>query len=136
MIINLIFNLITHSLFRKIGNIVKDISNTPTTSLTEIPKNIVEQVKQELNRIDTFEFNIFDLDRLIQKKCLFYTLNQVLNKYGFIKELLIEKKYINFVNEITSGYNRKVPYHNDMHATDVLQTVHIIIEKGKLAEVF
>jgi hypothetical protein len=103
--------------------------------LLEIPKNILEQVKQELNRVDTFEFNIFDLDRLIQKKSLYYVLNHSLNKYGFIKELLVEKKYINFVNEITAGYNRKIPYHNDMHATDVLQTVHLLIAKGNLAEV-
>jgi len=39
------------------------------------------------------------------------------------------------VNEITSGYSRKIPYHNDMHATDVLQTVYILIEKGKLVDV-
>jgi len=58
-----------------------------------------------------------------------------MNKYGYIKDLLVEKKYISFVHEITSGYNRKIPYHNDMHATDVLQTVHILIDKGNLVNV-
>jgi len=111
------------------------MNSNPTMTFTEIPKNIVKQVKNELDKVDTFEFNIFELDRLIQKKCLFYVLNHTLNKYGLIKDLLVEKKYINFVNEITSGYNRKIPYHNDMHATDVLQTVYILIEKGKLVDV-
>ena len=95
----------------------------------------MNQVKDELSRIDTFEFNIFDLDLLIQKKSMFYVLNYILNKYNFIEDLLVQKNYISFVNEIINGYNRKVPYHNDMHATDVLQTTHILLEKGKLATV-
>ena len=116
--------------------IVKEVEKTtPTSLLTDIPKNKLDQVKKELGRIDTFEFNIFELDKLIQQKCLYYVLNNILNRYNYIQDLLHEKNYINFVNEIIAGYNRKVPYHNDLHATDVLQTTHLLILKSDLATV-
>jgi hypothetical protein len=34
------------------------------------------------------------------------------------------------LEEITNGYYRESPYHNDIHAADVLQTTYVIMEKG------
>lgn len=53
-----------------------------------------------------------------------------------LKDLLNEKKYINFINEITQGYNKKIVFYNDRHETDVLQTTFILITKGNLVTVF
>jgi len=115
--------------------IVNDVQKKSLTSvLSDIPKKVLEHVKIELARIDTFDFNIFELDKLIQKKALYLVLNQILNRYNFF-EILVEKNYINFIHEIIDGYDRKIPYHNDMHATDVLQTTYILISKGDLAKV-
>ena len=53
----------------------------------------------------------------------------------FEKGLLKEDKYMNFVKEITNGYDRNVTYHNDLHAADVLQTTYVIIQRGNLTTV-
>jgi len=117
------------------GVLSEVIQQNPTTNLTDIPKNILAEVKEQLAKIDTFEFNIFEIDALIQKKSMFHVANYILNKYNFIEDLLNQQNYVSFINEIISGYNRKVPYHNDLHATDVLQTSYILLEKGQLAHV-
>ncbi len=118
------------------GGIVKDVIKTPSTKyILNIPKESIEKAESLMKKIDTFEFNIFEVDKLFKKKTLFHVLNEILNKYNFIEDLLVEKKYINFVTEVIEGYNRDIPYHNDLHATDVLQTTHLIILKGKLEEV-
>jgi len=123
-------------LFRKMKGVLSEvIQQNPTTNLTDIPKNILAEVKEQLAKIDTFEFNIFEIDALIQKKSMFHVANYILNKYNFIEDLLNQQNYVSFINEIISGYNRKVPYHNDLHATDVLQTSYILLEKGQLAHV-
>jgi hypothetical protein len=88
-----------------------------------------------LNKVDTFEFNIFEIDKLVNKKTMFFVLNHILNKYGYITDLLIEEKYVNFITEIINGYNRKIPYHHDLHGTDVLQTTYIFISQGNLTNV-
>jgi len=62
-------------------------------------------------------------------------LSHILGKYNYIKDLLSESCYINFMNEITDGYNRSIVYHNDLHATDVLQTTYIMIKEGDLIAV-
>ena len=58
-----------------------------------------------------------------------------MNRYKLIEDFLVEEKYINFVFEIIDGYDRNIPYHNDLHATDVLQTTHMIILKNDLIKV-
>ena len=100
-----------------------------------IPENLKEDVDKALVKVDNFDFNVFELDGLIQKKTLYCVLTHILNKYNFIKDLLNEKHYLNFMNEVINGYDRKVIYHNDLHATEVLQTTYIMITKGDLVGV-
>ena len=103
--------------------------------ITGIPENLSSQVNSSLKNVENYDFNVFELDRIIQKKTLYCVLTYILNKFEFIKELLVESKYVNFVNEIISGYNRNVVYHNDLHAADVLQTTYVLITKGNLISV-
>ena len=88
-----------------------------------------------LEKVDDFNFNVFSLDYLIQKKTLYYVLTHILNKYNFFKDLLVEINYINFMNEICNGYDRNMAFHNDLHGADVLQTTYILISKGDLVNV-
>jgi hypothetical protein len=78
---------------------------------------------------------VFDIDSLIEKKTLYFVSNQIMMKYGFFKEVVNESKFLQFIREISDGYTRNIPYHNDLHATDVLQTTFVQIEKGCLMTV-
>jgi len=116
-------------------HVVKEAHKYHTSFISGIPENMVIEVNKGLEKVDDFDFNVFEFDKLVEKKLLFCVLTFILNKYNFIKDLLVEKNYINFINEVTSGYNRKITYHNDLHATDVLQTSYILISKGNLYNV-
>ena len=43
-------------------------------------------------------------------------------------------KLSRFIGQIYKGYKRNVEYHNDIHATDVLQMTYVFMTKGKLCE--
>ncbi len=121
---------------RSVSNIITNIEKKVSDSvLKDISPETVKQLALQLSKIESFEFNVFELDNLIGKKTLYFTLTQILSKYAFFKEVIKEKTFVNFIHEIIDGYDRKIPYHNDLHATDVLQTTFLQIEKGNLARV-
>jgi hypothetical protein len=74
------------------------------------------------------------MDKLVGKRCLYFVLNQIFSKYQLLK-FVEEDKFLNFIEEIIKGYERNIPYHNDLHATDVLQTTYMLVEKGNLIRV-
>ena len=61
-------------------------------------------------------------------------LSQKQRQYGFMRKFNIdEKKMINWLSMIEAGYHPN-PYHNSMHAADVLQVSHYILLKGRMIE--
>lgn len=144
---NTIKKLKTTSFFKKQPSLIYSFSEELVKSinshiyerkkseLSELSSSIVETVRMNLEKIDSFEFNIFELNDVIDTKTMHYMTYEVFNRYNFFEELLDEKKYRNFIQEITNGYDRSVVYHNDLHAADVMQTVYVMIEKGNLVDV-
>ena len=88
-----------------------------TSFITGIPEHLSSEVSKQLQLVESFDFNVF-----VHCKA----------PKGFTER----EKYINFINEITQGYNRKIVYHNDLHETDVLQTTFILITKENIVTVF
>jgi hypothetical protein len=62
-------------------------------------------------------------------------LTEIFDRYCYFDKYVDENKLKSFVEAISKGYDRTIPYHNDLHGVDVLQTVYVIVEKGKLQEV-
>jgi hypothetical protein len=120
---------------RSISNIITNLEKKMTNIMKDLSPEQIKLLATNLSKIDSFEFNVFELDSLIQKKTLHFVSNQILTKYGFFKEVTTDKKFSNFITEIIDGYSRDVQYHNDLHATDVVQTTFVLIEKGNLVSV-
>lgn len=95
----------------------------------------MDSVKVSLDKLSEFDFNIFELNDLIDTRTIEFMSFEIFNKYEFFEELIDESKYRNFIKEITTGYSRNISYHNDLHAGDVMQTVYVMIEKGELIKV-
>jgi hypothetical protein len=102
----------------------------------EIDPSNIAAVTELLKMIDSFDFNIFELNDLVEKKCLHFILYEIFDRYSYLDNMIDEVKYKNFIYKIIDGYNRDVSYHNDLHAADVLQTTFIMIEKGDLVNVY
>jgi hypothetical protein len=93
-------------------------------------------VFQNLSTIDNFDYNIFELNDLVERQTLSFISLEIFSKQNYFDEKIInEDKFRSFVKEVTKGYDRNLTYHNDLHAADVLQTTFFIIKKGNVANV-
>ena len=88
-----------------------------------------------LSSIDTFQFNVFEVNDIAEKKSLYFISEYIFKKLNLFDAFVPEEQFRNFLSEIISGYNRNNTYHNDLHASDVLQTTYIMLTKGNLIEV-
>lgn len=61
---------------------------------------------------------------------------EIFSRKNYFESLFSENKFVNFLKELTNGYSRKVRYHNDLHGSDVFQTLNLILLEGKAQEVF
>ena len=86
-----------------------------------------------LNNVETEDFNIFELDKRSSKKSLVLIGCYIFNRFGF-HNIMKYSMFENWCRKIAQGYNRKNPYHTDLHAADVTQTCLTFFKIGKVNE--
>jgi hypothetical protein len=118
-----------------VEKISSEIKSRKSSSLSELSFTVIAAVNNNLEYVNSYEYNLFDLDSVIEKKTLHFLSYEIFNNNNYFDELLDENKFKNFINEISVGYDRKVKYHNDLHAGDVMQTTNMMIVKGDLIHV-
>jgi len=99
----------------------------------EFSNDIIVKVTQQLEQVGDPNFNIFDLNEHVERKTLSYISNAIFQAAD-LDSMYDREIWNNFTKAITEGYSRDVPYHNDLHAADVLQTGYVIISQGNLKE--
>lgn len=102
-------------------------------------KRFSEAIKtsEKINKIFTFDFNIFEIDDLLKEKTLPVVSSNVFRHLNFFEiKLINEKEFFTFAEALASGYSRSVPYHNDLHAVDVFQTIFNFFNKTEIDDVF
>jgi hypothetical protein len=101
-----------------------------------ISPSIFAKVTANLDLIETHEFDIFELDSLLKNKTLLTMATEIFSRRDYFFKGFIEKdKFTNFIKEITNGYNRNIPYHNDLHAADVFQTLNYMLITSEVNKV-
>ncbi|XP_054709152.1 dual specificity calcium/calmodulin-dependent 3',5'-cyclic nucleotide phosphodiesterase 1-like [Uloborus diversus] len=88
-----------------------------------------------LKGIDDYSFDVFTLNEKANGQGLRYLAYDLLNRYGLTHKFKIPSSTMeNFMSQVHHGYVRhKNPYHNDLHAADVTQTVHYMLSQQGLA---
>ena len=117
-----------------------DHSNAPnrrrsTRMSTFVSPSLFGKILSHLENVAKIEFDIFDLNELVDRKTTFYIAYEIFSREQYFENMIDEDKFKNFVNEIIIGYNRNIPYHNDLHAGDVMQTLYHIIDRADLKTV-
>ncbi len=115
----------------------KQIKIRRKTRLNEIiSPSIISTLNEQIRKIDTPEFNIFELNEILDKKTTIYIANEILGRFEIVDTEIIPKSiFKNFIEIIVSNYDRiKAIYHNDLHAGDVMQTSYTILTQGNLIE--
>ena len=87
-----------------------------------------------LNNIETEDFDIFELDKKSNKKTLVIIGNYIFNRFGF-NNIIKYSMFENWCTKISEGYNRKNPYHTDLHAGDITQSCLVYFKCGKINEI-
>jgi len=79
--------------------------------------------------IDVWGWSAVLASSLVNGHPLRWTMYGLWDKYGFLKVYGIEKQtFFNFADRLERSYGKhKNTYHNSIHATDVLQTVHVML---------
>ena len=75
------------------------------------------------------------MKKICKEKTLNHIAYEILSNFKFFDYLIDEKILKNFMKEIAENYGVDNPYHNDLHGADVMQTMYVIMTKGKMQEV-
>ncbi|XP_073986810.1 dual specificity calcium/calmodulin-dependent 3',5'-cyclic nucleotide phosphodiesterase 1A-like isoform X4 [Rhodnius prolixus] len=98
-----------------------------STALLQFPAEVVKVLKT----LDEWSFDVFALNESASCQPIKYLTYELLNRYGILHKFKVVPSTLeNFLGKIEEGYCRfKNPYHNNLHATDVAQTVHFMLCK-------
>ncbi len=87
----------------------------------------LKKINAELELASSPNFDCFRLHEVTEGRPLYHLGNFMLKKYKLYNEFKLNSQTIEmFLQRIESSYNR-LPYHNSIHATDVLQSVEMIL---------
>lgn len=89
---------------------------------------------EHLDKMQEPDFNIFFLEKEVGPENILATVSS----YIFITLGLYSQVHFNNFEkalvEIAKGYIRRNPYHNDLHAADISQTLFMYLKYGKIVE--
>ncbi|PSN58324.1 Calcium/calmodulin-dependent 3' [Blattella germanica] len=105
-----------------VDRIYRRVSNT---ALMQFPPDVVRVLKT----LDEWSFDVFALSDAASSQPVKYLGYDLLNRYGMIHKFKVPPVTLEtFLSRIEEGYCRhKNPYHNNLHAADVAQTVHYML---------
>ncbi|XP_055838904.1 dual specificity calcium/calmodulin-dependent 3',5'-cyclic nucleotide phosphodiesterase 1-like [Episyrphus balteatus] len=87
-----------------------------------------------LKLVDNWSFDVFHFTDVVNNKPIKYLTRHLFDHYGLIQKFSIDPVILeNFLNAIETGYNCfENPYHNNMHAADVTQTINSMLQETGL----
>ncbi|XP_013136067.1 PREDICTED: calcium/calmodulin-dependent 3',5'-cyclic nucleotide phosphodiesterase 1A [Papilio polytes] len=96
-----------------------------STALMQFPQDVVRVLKT----LDEWSFDVFALHEASVGAPVKYLGYELLNRYGMIHKFKVQSTILeNFLSRIEEGYCKfHNPYHNNLHAADVAQTVHYML---------
>lgn len=108
---------------------LQELLKVETITLSE---DVLERVNEKM---DEWNFDIFWLDQITGGHPLCYVTSAILRKNALYSVLsLCETKVHNFLIHVEDGYRQENPYHNAIHAADVVQTIHVFFTYNQLRD--
>ncbi|XP_043493240.1 calcium/calmodulin-dependent 3',5'-cyclic nucleotide phosphodiesterase 1-like isoform X6 [Polistes fuscatus] len=105
-----------------VDRIYRRVTNT---ALMQFPPDVVKVLKT----LDDWSFDVFSLSEAALGAPVKYIGYDLLNRYGMLHKFKVPPAVLEcFLGRIEEGYCRhRNPYHNNLHAADVAQTMHYIL---------
>ena len=113
--------------FRFAQKLKSRASKAMNRRLTSAPQEFMLPI---LEGIHLWEFDMFELANMTGRP-LYYTGVSILHKYGLIRRLNLEEDKLKaYLAQLERTY-RPNPYHNNIHAADVTQTLFFFLHEGR-----
>lgn len=127
------------------NNVIRPMTSSELAqATTNLSKGQRELVWTALQKIDMWDYSVFSLQTAMGGNdtesltfqanggSLFITAYALFFRHGLMQKFRIdEQTFINWISVVEAGYHPN-PYHNSMHAADVLHITHFILSKGGL----
>lgn len=107
--------------------------NNNNTSFDEENNDLRATIlNNEKIQIDSPDFNVFDYSANFGRENVLINISDhIFRKYP-IYNLIDQRRFETFIDKIRLGYDYLLPYHNDLHASDVLQTCYVFTHVSDL----
>lgn len=92
----------------------------------------IEKLQEFLKTVRSINFSVLDAEKVIGRdKVLPLIAFHIFQQHNIFETTPIdENAFVSFVSHIRKGYVKENPYHNDLHAADVLQMCHFMVSTG------
>lgn len=96
---------------------------------TAVGPNYSAAVVNSLKHLDLWDFDVFVLNRVSEDHALKTIVFELLTRHNLNSRFKIPVAFLmSFLDSLETGYGKyKNPYHNQIHAADVTQTVHCFL---------
>ncbi|XP_053695012.1 cAMP-specific 3',5'-cyclic phosphodiesterase-like [Sabethes cyaneus] len=95
------------------------------------------QLGQILNSVDTWGIDIFKIETLSNNRPLTCVAFAIFQERDILNTLMIPSKvFLAFMTTLEDHYVKDNPFHNSLHAADVAQSTHVLLNTPALENVF
>lgn len=90
-------------------------------------------LKALLSSVSSWDFDVFALSELAKGRPLFYLGLHLFAQYGLVETFNMDiMNLVRFLSMTEKAYHIENPYHNSLHAADVLQALHSVCQEPKI----
>ncbi|KAL6760116.1 3',5'-cyclic-nucleotide phosphodiesterase [Haematococcus lacustris] len=108
------------------------VTQESVRQLIALSRNLPDEVLSVLAKVDDWQFDAFKLSEVSGGRPLSLLSFALFKRCDIVtKWQLHEHKLVKFLMKIEDGYPKN-PYHNRVHAADVLQSLHVLVVRGGL----
>ncbi|KAJ1512083.1 High affinity cAMP-specific 3',5'-cyclic phosphodiesterase 7A [Coelomomyces lativittatus] len=96
--------------------------------LQELPPDTLSKIETNLTLLGTPDFNVIELNELSHGHPLYFTAMKIFEFHQLFQNYELDVTvFQNFILKIESGYHSTNPYHNALHAADVVGSLHFYL---------
>ncbi|PNW81070.1 hypothetical protein CHLRE_07g342350v5 [Chlamydomonas reinhardtii] len=109
-----------------------NVTQDSVRALIAMHKNLPDEVLTVLQRIDDWQFDAFKLNEVSGGRPLSLLSYALMKHNGLVDKFQMDDhRLVKFLMRVEDGYPNN-PYHNRIHAADVLQSLHVLVVRGGL----
>jgi len=114
-------------------SLVEQLMELKTQNMALTINIITPKVMRHLTKVDCWNgFDVWEFNEAADGHCISLLCYHLMDRHSLFAKLRISRHImVNFLKEIEQGYN-DVPYHNKIHAADVLQGVNFFLQSPVL----